>query len=344
MSTIRGEVHTASASNVNVSITRNVLTGCDTSSGVRSITDGVLTNGSTTLTSNSANFTNSDRLAVLSAPGIPTGTTIESVTNSTTVIMSAAATTTGSGVAVTIADIFYQGYSVVQSVPNQGTYDGGNDNTWIGCGGGRSHWDFLIQNNGSIRIFGGRWEGNNGINQVYQGNRFLQASTMPDDRNYNVLIEGVTIDGYNEPTDYPGVFVLNGATTLRLVSCNIIASNIPPPPPGYMFSSNFINAQGSWNYTSITIEDCNIQALTPFWTLKAGQVTAVNLRNVQLTPAHPSLIPASIINMVDVPPVTLTDNPGGTVTIDTTQGNYFILPMTGGSNSRTLAFANAQPG
>jgi hypothetical protein len=70
--------------------------------------DGVATSGSTTFTSATANFTGADVGATISqtttkgtlnvAGTIPSGTTIASVTNSTTVVLSAAATATGTGI------------------------------------------------------------------------------------------------------------------------------------------------------------------------------------------------------------------------------------------------------
>lgn len=67
----------------------------------RVITDGVL-NSTTTLTSATANFTFSDTGRSVSGVGIPAGTVIVSVIDSTTVIMSNAATVSASGVVVTI--------------------------------------------------------------------------------------------------------------------------------------------------------------------------------------------------------------------------------------------------
>lgn len=67
----------------------------------RVVTDGVL-NGTTTLESATAVFTSYDVGKFVSAAGIPPNTTVLSRVNATTVIMSAAATTSGSGVTVTV--------------------------------------------------------------------------------------------------------------------------------------------------------------------------------------------------------------------------------------------------
>jgi hypothetical protein len=78
--------------------------------GMRNVTDVVTTNGSTTLTSATANWGPTDigkRVCAVGsgildspAPGIPLGRTIASVTNSTTADMDAAATATATGVSV----------------------------------------------------------------------------------------------------------------------------------------------------------------------------------------------------------------------------------------------------
>lgn len=65
-------------------------------------TDGVTTSSSTTLTSASAAFTSADVGRTISGSGIPAATTISSVTNGTTIVLSAAATATATGVSITI--------------------------------------------------------------------------------------------------------------------------------------------------------------------------------------------------------------------------------------------------
>lgn len=64
--------------------------------------DGASTNLSTTYTSASAAFTASDVGRTLTGTNIPGGTTISSVTNATTIVMSAAATATGTSLSFTI--------------------------------------------------------------------------------------------------------------------------------------------------------------------------------------------------------------------------------------------------
>ncbi len=69
----------------------------------RTVSDGVL-NTTTTVTSATAAFTAADVGAYVTGVGITGGTTIASVTNATTIILSAAATATASGVALAIGD------------------------------------------------------------------------------------------------------------------------------------------------------------------------------------------------------------------------------------------------
>ena len=67
----------------------------------RSVTDGVL-NSTTNVTSATAHFTGGDVRAIIGGTGIPTGTYVVSVTNSTTVVIFQAATTVASGETLTI--------------------------------------------------------------------------------------------------------------------------------------------------------------------------------------------------------------------------------------------------
>ena len=67
----------------------------------RSVTDGVL-NSTTTVTSATASFVASDVGRPVTGTGIPDGTTIVTVTNGTTIVLSAAATATATGVALTL--------------------------------------------------------------------------------------------------------------------------------------------------------------------------------------------------------------------------------------------------
>jgi prepilin-type N-terminal cleavage/methylation domain-containing protein len=67
----------------------------------RTVTDGVTTSGSATLTSASASFTSSDVGASVAGANIPTGTKIQAVTNSTTITMSASATASTSNATAT---------------------------------------------------------------------------------------------------------------------------------------------------------------------------------------------------------------------------------------------------
>lgn len=74
-----------------------------TSDIISSFTDGV-TNTDTSLVSATANFASTDVGKTVTGSGIPGGTTISSVTNPTTVVLSAATTATATGVTFTIAN------------------------------------------------------------------------------------------------------------------------------------------------------------------------------------------------------------------------------------------------
>jgi len=80
----------------------------------RSITDGVIATN-TSLVSATANFTSADISCIVTGTGIPYGTTISSVTNSTTVVLNQSTTATASGVAVTITGKALRNY--VQYIP-----------------------------------------------------------------------------------------------------------------------------------------------------------------------------------------------------------------------------------
>jgi len=77
------------------------ILGDVSASSSRTVTDGV-TNATTTVTSATASFTSTDQWKNISGGSIPSGAFIVSVTNGTTVVISAAATASASGVSVTI--------------------------------------------------------------------------------------------------------------------------------------------------------------------------------------------------------------------------------------------------
>jgi hypothetical protein len=79
----------------------------------RGVSDGVIASGSSTLTSATAGFTSADVGKTLIGTGIPSGTTIQSYANATTVVMSANASASTSGTAVTI------GNTALYSINNQ---------------------------------------------------------------------------------------------------------------------------------------------------------------------------------------------------------------------------------
>lgn len=96
-------VFTGAASGFDSSSVADIRTACNkNSTGPLSVTDGV-TATSTALGSATARFTPNDIGIGVSGAGIPANTTIASVTNGTTAVLSAATTATASGVTVTLA-------------------------------------------------------------------------------------------------------------------------------------------------------------------------------------------------------------------------------------------------
>lgn len=71
----------------------------------RTVTDGVTTNTSTTITSATAAFTSGDVGSLVQGPGVPKGAVIASVTNSTTAVLSIAATATGSSLSLSFSPV-----------------------------------------------------------------------------------------------------------------------------------------------------------------------------------------------------------------------------------------------
>lgn len=67
----------------------------------RTVSDGA-TNTNTTVTSSTAAFTSADQFGIISGPGIPGGTTIQTVNSGTSVTITAAATATATGQPLTI--------------------------------------------------------------------------------------------------------------------------------------------------------------------------------------------------------------------------------------------------
>lgn len=85
-------------------ITAGAAVGQYGPAATRTVADGATTSASPTITSATAAFTQGDVGGAVSGAGIPAGTTIASVTNGTTAVMSANATATATGVSVTVLD------------------------------------------------------------------------------------------------------------------------------------------------------------------------------------------------------------------------------------------------
>lgn len=72
----------------------------------RTVSDGVTTSGSSTVTSSTGNFTSADLDSKISGTGIPTGARITAINSTTSVSISSAATATGSSLTLTITPVF----------------------------------------------------------------------------------------------------------------------------------------------------------------------------------------------------------------------------------------------
>jgi prepilin-type N-terminal cleavage/methylation domain-containing protein len=103
-------------SNPTVTMNANggIIVDYGAANGARTVSDAVTSNNSATLTSALANFTSSDVGKSIAGTGIPTGTTIQSYTNATTVTMSNSATADASG-----AEAVIGAGTVVYSISNQ---------------------------------------------------------------------------------------------------------------------------------------------------------------------------------------------------------------------------------
>lgn len=104
----------------------------------RVVSDGV-TATSTALTSATAAFTAADVGAAVSGAGIQNGTTIASVTNGTTVVLSLATTASASGVSVTITQTAALATPVLATALN-GAFGAaaGNIQTWVDTTSGQT--------------------------------------------------------------------------------------------------------------------------------------------------------------------------------------------------------------
>lgn len=92
--------------------------------GPTSVTDGVTTNASTTITSATARFTFSDIGTTISGTGIPASTTIAGVTSATTATLSAAATADGTGITFTLGRVTIPWPEMGRSLILSPSYDG----------------------------------------------------------------------------------------------------------------------------------------------------------------------------------------------------------------------------
>jgi hypothetical protein len=96
------------------------ILGDVTTTASRSVNDGVTTSGSTTVTSATAAFVAGDVGKSISATGIPTGAVISTRTSATAVVISSAATATGSGLTLTVGPPQWHVGNVLNSTTSGG--------------------------------------------------------------------------------------------------------------------------------------------------------------------------------------------------------------------------------
>jgi prepilin-type N-terminal cleavage/methylation domain-containing protein len=105
---------TRSNPTLTMSANGGIIVDYGAANGARTVSDAVTSNNSATLTSALANFTSSDVGKSIAGTGIPTGTTIQSYTNATTITMSNSATADASSAQAVIG-----ASTVVYSISNQ---------------------------------------------------------------------------------------------------------------------------------------------------------------------------------------------------------------------------------
>jgi lysophospholipase L1-like esterase len=105
--TIQAAIFAAAAGKADLTIDTlnpNWFTGVGFIGTNRTVTDGVTTSGSTTITSATAGFVSGDVNRVITGAGIPAGAKISSVTNSTTAVLSTAANASASPVTMALTN------------------------------------------------------------------------------------------------------------------------------------------------------------------------------------------------------------------------------------------------
>lgn len=144
----------------------------------RVVTDGV-TSSNTALTSATAAFTPNDVGASVSGAGIANGTTISSVTNGTTVVLSQATTATASGVTVTITQTAALAAPLLATALNsQFGATAGNVQVFVDTTTGQTSNAVVDdQNNYVFSVPRGAWVGfNNGVWSWYVNSASLTAA------------------------------------------------------------------------------------------------------------------------------------------------------------------------
>lgn len=109
----------------------------------RTVTDGVLTSGSTTITSATAVFLSAEVGAPIGGIGLPVGTTIATWVSATTVTLSNAATATATGVSLTFGGLYH---ADLDTTGAPGLWNWGPDTSGTGQTAGDSSFEVMPSN------------------------------------------------------------------------------------------------------------------------------------------------------------------------------------------------------
>lgn len=216
--------------------------------------------------------------------------------------------------------------TVNQYVVGQGVYSGTGNLLFLNCGTTGNAQDFYAQQVGPLRVIGGRFE---------TGSRFISTNSVFGNGSGYVVIEiaGAQFSGYTAPADNNGVFWIGGNSTLNLHDCHIYNN-------ATAYGANFLTNNNANNYGTISFVRTNVYAAYPFWTIVNNWPLEVDAGLLNGSNGAPT----TRIRQKLVAPITLADAQGGTVTLDLSTGDFFLLPMGGTGTNRTLAFTNAAVG
>lgn len=215
--------------------------------GTRQVTDGVTTNTDATVTSASAAFTQADKGKLITGTGIPTGTTILSVTNSTTIEMSANATATATGVTVTIgATLASASYGAKSATPFKFNH------ATVSVGG-------VAQEVTSLSI-----KGSNGLktDRLFLGSQLYAKALRESRREFTVELgqefrDLTAMNALKNGTEVAVVAAFTGASTSVTFTMNCRYDSVSPKADGKSLADQPLTLKcvrsGSGNGTAITV-------------------------------------------------------------------------------------------